>query len=190
MERNYFEDLVFEKEDFTETPFNPGEYENCTFNGCNFSGTDLSHITFTECTFNGCNLSTVKLTNTGLRDIHFKDCKILGLHFEDCSDFLFEVHFDTCMLNLSSFFQQKLKKTIFNDCSLHEVDFTEADLNNASFHNSDFAGAKFEKTNLEKADLSTSFNYSIDPELNRIKKAKFSIDGITGLLDKYDIEIV
>ena len=190
MERNYFEDLVFEKEDFTETPFNPGEYENCTFNGCNFSGKDLSHITFTECTFNGCNISLAKLTNTGLRDLKFTDSKLLGLHFEDCSDFLFAVFFENCILNLSSFYKQKLKKTLFKDCSLHEVDFTEADLSSSIFENSDLSGAKFEKTNLEKADLSTSFNYSIDPELNRIKKAKFSIDGITGLLDKYDIEIV
>ena len=190
MERNYFEEITFDKKDFTETPFNPGEYENCTFNGCNFSGIDLSHITFTECTFNGCNLSMVKLTNTGLRDIRFVDCKMLGLHFEDCSDFLFAVHFDKCLLNLSSFFKQKLKKTIFKDCILQEVDFTEADCSQANFINCDLSGAKFEKTNLEKADLRTSYNYSIDPELNRIKKAKFSIDGIAGLLDKYDIEIV
>jgi uncharacterized protein YjbI with pentapeptide repeats len=163
----------------------------------------------------------VKLVNTGLRDIRFSDCKMLGLHFEDCSDFLFAVHFDKCILNLSSFFKQKLKKTIFKDCSdflfavhfekcilnlssffkqklkktifkecsLHEVDFTEADCSQANFDNCDLTGAKFEKTNLEKADMSTSFNYSIDPELNRIKKAKFSMDGIAGLLDKYDIEI-
>jgi len=32
-------------------------------------------------------------------------------------------------------------------------------------------------------------NYSIDPELNKIKKARFSTQGIAGLLDKYDIEI-
>jgi fluoroquinolone resistance protein len=190
MERNYFEDLVFEKKDYTETPVNPGEYERCTFNGCNFSGNDLSHINFTECTFNGCNLSLAKLTNTGMRDIIFSDCKLLGLHFEDCSDFLFAVNFDTCILNLSSFFKQKLKKTFYKNCSLHEVDFTEADLSNAIFDNCDLSGAKFEKTNLEKADLRTSFNYSIDPEINKIKKAKFSIVGIAGLLDKYDIEIV
>jgi fluoroquinolone resistance protein len=42
---------------------------------------------------------------------------------------------------------------------------------------------------LEKADFRTAYNYSIDPEKNRIKKAKFSIFGVTGLLDKYDIEI-
>jgi len=32
-------------------------------------------------------------------------------------------------------------------------------------------------------------NYSIDPEKNKIKKARFSTAGIAGLLDKYDIEI-
>jgi uncharacterized protein YjbI with pentapeptide repeats len=124
-----------------------------------------------------------------MRDIRFIDCKLLGLHFEDCSDFLFAVHFDKCVLNLSSFFKQKLKKTVFSNCGLHEVDFTEADCNNAVFEQCDLSGAKFEKTNLEKADLRTAFNYSIDPEINRIKKAKFSIEGIVGLLDKYDIQI-
>jgi len=29
----------------------------------------------------------------------------------------------------------------------------------------------------------------IDPEVNRIKKAKFSVSGVPGLLNKYDIEI-
>jgi len=189
MEREYFEENIFEKKDFTEIPIQTGEYELCTFNGCNFSNTDLSNITFTECTFNGCNLSLAKLANTGMRDITFIDSKLLGLHFEDCSDFLFAVNFDKCILNLSSFFKQKLKKTFFKDCSLPEVDFTEADLSNAVFENCDLSGAKFEKTNLEKADLRTSFNYSIDPEINKIKKAKFSADGLVGLLDKYDIEI-
>jgi uncharacterized protein YjbI with pentapeptide repeats len=57
------------------------------------------------------------------------------------------------------------------------------------FDNCDFRGAIFDHTNIEKADLRTSYNYSIDPEINRIKKAKFSILGVSGLLNKYDIEI-
>ena len=32
-------------------------------------------------------------------------------------------------------------------------------------------------------------NFGIDPELNQLKKAKFSIVGIPGLLNKYGIEI-
>ena len=38
---------------------------------------------------------------------------------------------------------------------------------------------------LEKADFLTSYNYSFDPELNKIKGAKFSQAGVTGLLAKY-----
>jgi fluoroquinolone resistance protein len=48
----------------------------------------------------------------------------------------------------------------------------------------------FDRTNLEKADFRSAGNYSIDPTTNKIKKARFSLDGVAGLLDKYDIEIV
>ena len=111
------------------------------------------------------------------------------MHFENCDQFLFEVDFDNCVLNLSSFYKLKLKKTRFKDSNLSEVDFTETDLAGSYFDNCDLSGARFERTILEKADLRTARNYSIDPELNKIKKAKFSIHGIAGLLDKYDIEI-
>jgi uncharacterized protein YjbI with pentapeptide repeats len=69
------------------------------------------------------------------------------------------------------------------------VDFTECDLSGSIFDNCDLTRARFERTVLEKVDFRTSYNYSIDPELNRIKNAKFSIVGIIGLLDKYDIEV-
>ncbi|MEI6884575.1 MAG: hypothetical protein WCO02_08810 [Bacteroidota bacterium] len=38
-------------------------------------------------------------------------------------------------------------------------------------------------------DFRSSFNYSIDPGMNRMKKAKFSLAGLVGLLDQYDIEV-
>ena len=47
----------------------------------------------------------------------------------------------------------------------------------------------FNKTILEKADFRTAYNFSIDPENNRMKKARFSSIGIQGLLYKYDIVI-
>jgi len=49
--------------------------------------------------------------------------------------------------------------------------------------------AIFQKTVLEKADFRSAFNYSIDPDQNRITKARFSRLGVVGLLDKYRIEI-
>ena len=81
------------------------------------------------------------------------------------------------------------RKTIFRNSKLQETDFSECDLSNSMFDNCDFSGAIFDNTILEKADFCTSFNYLIDPETNRIKKARFSQAGIAGLLAKYDIEI-
>jgi len=65
----------------------------------------------------------------------------------------------------------------------------EADLTNSVFTNCDLAGTVFENTILVKADFRTSYNYSINPETNKIKKAKFSILGVAGLLDRYDIVV-
>ena len=72
---------------------------------------------------------------------------------------------------------------------LHEVDFTDADLSGSSFDNADLLHASFYNTNLEGADLRTASTYAIDPEVNRIQKARFSINGLPGLLLKYKIKV-
>lgn len=82
-----------------------------------------------------------------------------------------------------------LKNTNFKDCRLHEVDFGECNLSGSVFDNCDLMKATFEHTILEKADFWTAYNYSIDPDSNRVKEAKFSVTGIVGLLDKYEIEV-
>lgn len=189
MEKNYIEDKIFQNIDFTTTELSDGEYEKCLFVNCNFSNLDLSKLNFSECEFSGCNMSLADLTRTGFQGSKFKDCKLLGLHFDNCNEFRFTVEFDNCVLNLSSFYKRKLKKTSFKNSSLQEVDFTETNLSGSLFANCDLTRAIFENTILEKADLRTAFNYSIDPEKNKIKKAMFSMPAIAGLLDKYDIEI-
>jgi uncharacterized protein YjbI with pentapeptide repeats len=85
--------------------------------------------------------------------------------------------------------QNEDQKNRFQNSQLQEADFAEADLASAVFDNCNLAQAIFDHTTLEKADFRTAYNYSIDPETNRVKKAKFSISGISGLLDKYDIDI-
>jgi uncharacterized protein YjbI with pentapeptide repeats len=154
-----------------------------------FSGVDLTKVVFIECTFDGCDLSMTTLNNTSLREIKFKNCKMLGLHFEECNPFLFEVSFSNCQLNLSSFYQRRLKQTVFSNCQLQEVDFAEADLTAAKFDNCDLTYAVFSNTILEKADFTTSHSYILDPETNYLTGARFSLDGLPGLLTKYAIEI-
>lgn len=72
---------------------------------------------------------------------------------------------------------------------LNEVDFSEADLSASIFDECNMERALFHQTNLEKADFRTSYSYMIDPEQNRLKRAKFSILGVEGLLAKHDILI-
>ena len=183
------ENKVFERVDYKENYLGAGEYENCTFINCVFYNSDLSDISFNGCEFDSCDFSLAKTKNTVLDNVKFVNCKLLGLHFDECSDFVLSVDFENCLLEFSTFYRRKLKKTRFKNCKLREADFTEADLSNSTFDNCDLQRTVFSKTNLEKADFYSSFSYSIDPENNRIKKAKFSRSGILGLLDKYDIQI-
>ncbi len=78
---------------------------------------------------------------------------------------------------------------VFRNTQLQEADFSQCELMEAVFDHCDLLSATFDNTNLEKADLRTAYNYSIDPEKNRVKKAKFSLAGVGGLLNKYDIVI-
>lgn len=166
-----------------------GEYDNCTFVNCDFSESDISNITFLECEFTDCNFSNVLSKNTSFQEVVFYNCKLLGTKFNDCNDFLLSLQFENCQLNLASFYKLKLKNTSFKDCNLQEVDFTETDLSNSVFNNCDLSRVIFDHTILEKVDFRTATNYVIDPEINRLKKAKFSSDGVIGLLRKYNIEV-
>jgi len=125
-----------------------------------------------------------------IRRLNIKNCKILGVIFNECQNFLFSVRFENCTLDYSSFFGKKMVKTSFIQSSLKEVNFTQANLSGSIFDQSDLLGTIFSGTDLTAVNFITAFNYIIDPELNNIKKASFSTDGIAGLLMKYQIKIV
>ena len=65
----------------------------------------------------------------------------------------------------------------------------KSNLSHAIFDNCNLAGAIFNNTQLMGADFTSAYHYKIDPEYNPMKKAKFSTQGILGLLEKYDIKI-
>lgn len=185
----YYNDRQFKGENFAEQEIAAFEYENCTFINCVFTKADLSQTEFENCEFEDCDLSLAKLQGTAFRDVTFTNCKLLGLHFENCNNFSLSFTFKNCVLNFASFYKMKLKNICFEDCKLEETDFVETDLTKAVFKNCELKRASFSQTILDGADLRTAFNFSIDPETNRIKKAKFSTHNIAGLLDKYSIVI-
>jgi uncharacterized protein YjbI with pentapeptide repeats len=82
-----------------------------------------------------------------------------------------------------------MNKSSFKNSKLHHVNFTQADLSKCGFENCDLYEALFSGTDLSGVDLSSCINFIIDPELNRIRKAKFSLQGLPGLLQRYEISV-
>jgi fluoroquinolone resistance protein len=178
---------TFREIDYSDKILSNREFDACEFVNCNFTKCDLSNTDFVDCKFESCNFSMAKFNNTGLKEVSFKECKLLGIDFSRCNDFLLSFKFDKCYLDYSSFHGKRIRKIIFKDCIIKEADFSDADLTASGFINCDLARTVFQHTVLEKVDFRTSFNYSIDLEMNRMKGAKFSSTGIIGLLDKYQI---
>ena len=96
----------------------PGAYDSCRFINCDFSNADLSGIKFLECEFRGCNFGLAILIKTSFRDVLFINCKLLGLHFEDCDNLIISFEFEACTLDLSSFCKLKLKNTKFKNTKI------------------------------------------------------------------------
>lgn len=182
-------DKTFEKLLRPDAKIGGREFDGCIFKNCDFSNTIFSECQFIDCQFIDCNLSMVKFPATGLKTVAFKDSKLLGIRFDECEDFLFGVVFQDCILDYSWFTNKKMQKTGFTNCSLKGVNFSGCDLTLATFSNSNLDGAVFDNTVLKAADFTTAYNYKIDPEINPMPKAMFSVNGIPGLLDKYNIVI-
>lgn len=189
MPNTFTQGEIFDKNIFLKNPLNKGEYEDCIFKNCNFIEAKLSSFEFIDCEFHDCELSLAKINRTSFQNTSFINCKMLGLRFDHCNSFGFSVSFDGCLLNHVSFYNMEIKNTVFKNTRLKESDFTEADFTGTIFDNCDFEHAIFHNTILEKSDFRTSYNYIIDPEENKLKKAKFSIIQAAGLLNKYGIEL-
>jgi len=180
---------IFEKIAFEDIIKAGCVFEECRFIHCNFAHADFSNLMFRECIFERCDLTLLKLSETGVQEVRFIDCKLLGVQFSECRKLLLGMRFERCMLKLSVFLNLNMKNTSFKDCDLQEADFTGANLSGSVFSNCDFRQALFFHTNLEKSDFRTAFNFSISPESNRLKKAKFSLHGLPGLLETWGIDI-
>ncbi|PZR19885.1 MAG: hypothetical protein DI539_12450 [Flavobacterium psychrophilum] len=163
------------------------DFERCSFTNCDFSSANFTGVAFIDCTFTGCNFYEAKINYVAFRGALFTDCDFNGVNFSMVDPLLFEIEFKDCLLDYSKFYTLKIKGTTFTNCSLIAVDFMSTDLTGVMFDNCNLHKAVFIDAIANKADFTTSYNFSIDPERNKLKKAMFSQAGLKGLLDKYDI---
>jgi fluoroquinolone resistance protein len=183
------ENHTFTSKDLKENSLKIAQYELCVFNNIDFKGFNLSESKFVECDFVDCDLSLVSLTGSMFQVVHFKRCKMLGLFFETVKPFLFQVRFDNCNLESSSFAGVNLERTIFAECKLVGVDFTEANVSKGIFNECDLLNATFLNTNLTKTNLQTAHNFSIDIRSNQVNKAVVSNTNLEGFLNGAGLDV-
>ena len=183
-------DKTFEDVDFTKTPFQTAEYDNCHFKDCLFQDKHISNCTFLECRFSDCNLTNTQWGGTTFNSVEFENCKLLGSDLSGCNPFMLQLRFRESNLTLAICSALPLKGTSFLDCVLEQTDFTHADLKKVRFENCNLKNAIFDQTQLEGADFTKAINYEIDPTQNAIAGALFSRDGLEGILTTFGIKVI
>jgi uncharacterized protein YjbI with pentapeptide repeats len=186
---NYFLDSNFNQIAYATDELNLKEFERCVFTNCDFTACNFIGVTFIDCNFKACNFDGAKINHVALRTVRFEQCQIKEVNFSMCNKLIFEISFIECILDFSKFYTLKIKGTAFTDCSLIAVDFMNTDLTSVIFDNCDLYRSEFNKAIANKANFRTSYNYSIDPEKTKVKKAIFSLSEVKGLLYKHDLKI-
>jgi uncharacterized protein YjbI with pentapeptide repeats len=114
----------------------------------------------------------------------------VGADFFKCEKTFFSASFKNSVLQYCNFSDLDMKNTTFSGSQLKENYFTDTCLKSADFSDVDLLGTTFHNCDLSKADFSTARHYDINPESNKIKKAKFSLPEAVGLLRGFDITII
>ena len=92
-------------------------------------------------------------------------------------------------LKLCSFSDITLKNCNFSKNSWISCYFYHCDFSKSSFAENDFNQSEFENCNLSEANFKTAKNFIINPQSNRVDKARFSFGGALGLLQSFGIII-
>lgn len=170
------------------------EFEDCQFSDCDFSAVKFHKCKFTNCVFERCNLSLIDFSSSKLFELKFRDSKLIGVDWSKATwpvyHLDFELSYERCILNDSSFFGLTLNELVINECKLHDVDFREGNFAGSIMTYSDFSHSLFMRTNLRGVDFSESSAYSIDVLENIVQKAKFSRYEALSLLESLEVELV
>ncbi|MGE5439275.1 MAG: pentapeptide repeat-containing protein [Bacteroidota bacterium] len=178
----------FTGRNYSDSELKDTEFTDCAFEKMNFEKTRFKYVRFENCTFNKCNLGLIKITGCRFIDCKFTDCKLIGINWQE-AEAPIEIKMEKCKLDYSVFYGLDLRRIEITESFAKEVNFENADLSKGKFTGTDFSLSKFKNTNLSFADLREAANYDINPEFNKIKKAKFSMPEAMTLLQCFDIDI-
>jgi uncharacterized protein YjbI with pentapeptide repeats len=168
------------------------EFYGCQFTECSFLETTFGHCKFVDCEFADCDLSLCRVKGCTFSNTVFTKSQVVGVNWTEASwprgGLLRGIDFFDCAISHSTFLGLSLRQISICGCVAHNADFAEADLSRATCTGTDFADSRFLQTDLTEADFAGARNYAISPNMNVLKKARFSLPEAISLL--YGLDIV
>jgi fluoroquinolone resistance protein len=184
--RKSYEDEHFQSVSADNIRLEDTSFYRCRFTGCSLQYSIFLECLFEDCIFTDCNLSLAEMLGSTIIDTVYKDCKLVGINWGG-SGKIFSASYSGCILNSSVFSDKNLYKFIFNKCSFVEASFTHCKLAYAVFDDCDMEKCQFQNVDLSYADFSTSRNYFVGSENNKLHKTVFSLPEACSLLGNLDI---
>jgi len=193
---NFYDNHVFKGVKNEHGEVDEVTFIDCSFNNCSFTETIFRACKFQGCAFTKCDLNLIKVDNSTFTNTTFENSKIVGVNWVKASwgergmhQLLKSIDFTNCVLNYSTFMGLNLEKVLIKKCTARDVDFSEANLKQADCSFTDFTNTKFRHTDLTETNFRGATNYFIQPQLNTLKKTRFSLPEAISLLYNLDIEI-
>jgi fluoroquinolone resistance protein len=180
--KNSLEDKTITGDELVQLLELYNEFEACSFKNIKGLPLDFSRLSFVDCEFIDSDLTGTKINQTAFKTVKFTNCKLMGMHFLNCTPFLLDFHFHNCILDFSIFDGLKIPKTTFLNSQLKETNFVNTELKASIFKGSNLQGTRFENSVLDLCDFRNTQNLFMNPNVNSLKKTIFDRDSAMGLL--------
>jgi len=160
----------------------------CVFHNASLQYARLTDCSFEQCIFDCCNLSVAQLRSTKIVGTKFTNSKLTGINWSSSSG-VFSASFSGCVMDNCSFCSMNLVKYKFVNCTLRDASFMDTKLAHALFEECDLRNCTFHNTDLSHADFSSSYNYFMNADTNKLHKTIFSLPEAVSLLSNFDITL-
>jgi fluoroquinolone resistance protein len=178
---DFFADVTFTGVALDAGDLSGKELQRCTFVRCKLPESRWARVKLEDCVFQGCDLTRMVPQGLALRGVLFKDSKLMGVDWTDVAP-LPAVSFDGCDLRYTSFVKLRLRATKFLRCVARESNFIETDLSDTDFGETDLSDSVIRGCTLAKANLSKATGVLFDPQHNKVKGARISLEAAIAIV--------
>lgn len=181
-------------EHFTAVTFSPEapppmRNEGCVFEDCDFTAVVLRDVRFVDCRFIRCDFTNCNVVGAAFQQVEMQACKAMGVRWDTCSPFLFELHAHESVLDYCCWAGVDLSRSRFAGGSMREADFSEVQGEGMRLTGVDVTGARWERCRLKGATFEDAKGLELDVSLNAVRGMRVDRASLPGLVLPWGVEV-